>query len=146
MGMTYWVQILNGKKLESHESDLSALYKASETLDALCAELGVEKVSAFADYTDAEYAMSEELDGDEDEEAPTDPETGAPYSVKDMAWFDIAAGVKTLTAIQKRLQKEAGLPAPLAKARKQILEDLADCMTPLQKAAKGCKFHLAAIM
>jgi hypothetical protein len=145
MSMTFWIHILNGRKIEENQNDLSALYKASESLDVLCEDLGVEKVSTFADYTDAQFNVAAEF-GEAEEEERTDPETGWPYGIDDMTWHDVATGLKSFEAIQTRLKKDAGLPAPISKAKKRILEDLHACIAPMKKAPKGCKFHLAVVM
>lgn len=148
MGMTFWVHVLKGRKIEGKEHDLSALYNAATALDKLCTELRVEKLSNFADHTDLEYNMAAELGGDdEDEEEPeTDPETGWPYGIDDMKWFDAAKGLKTLEALETRLKKKEGLPSAITKERSRILEELADCIAQVKAAPKGGKFHLAVVM
>jgi hypothetical protein len=147
MGMTFWIHVLDGRKIKENQTDLSALYRASEELDKLCDELGVEKLSAFADHTDLEYNMKAEFGGDDDgEEPPLDPETGWPFGIDQMHWFQTLTGLKTLQALGKRLQTEADLPGPLAKSRKKILADLKECISEMKAVPKGCKFHLAVVM
>jgi hypothetical protein len=148
MGMTFWVHVLKGRKIEGNQNDLSALYNSAEALDRLCTEMRVVKLSSFADHTDLDYNMTAEFGGDdEDEEEPeTDPETGWPYGIDDMKWFDVAAGLKTLEALEKRLKTKAGLPDAITKSRSRILEDLADCIAQVKAAPKGGKFHLAVVM
>src|SRR5262245_51629149 len=115
MGMTFWIHVRDGRKVNENQTDLSALYKSAEALDGLCKELGVEEVSSFQDETDLKYNMMAEFGEVEEEEPELDPDTGWPYKIDDMSWFDAKAGVKTFEALEKRLQSAAGLPAPIAK-------------------------------
>src|SRR5262245_7924593 len=99
MGMTYWVHILNGRKIEGNQNDLSALHKAEGALDKLCAELGVAKLSSFQDTKDLEYNMAAVMGDDDEEEEELDPETGWAYGIDDMKWFDTAKGIRMFQAL-----------------------------------------------
>jgi hypothetical protein len=144
--MTFWIHVLDGRKVKENQQDLSALYKASDALDVLCKEFGVAEVSSFQDQTDLKYNMAAEFGEVEEEEPEPDPETGWSYSIDDMSWFDAEAGLKTFQTLEKQLQSAAGLPSSISKGRKGITADIADCIKELKAAPKGSKFHLAIVM
>jgi hypothetical protein len=124
----------------------SLMHEYSESLDSLCQQLAVPKLSSFFDFTDLEYNFADDDDEDEeDEEEPQfDPETGLAYGIDAMQWFDSVQGIATLTALRSHLNQQ-GI-APLNDAgQQQLLEELDDCLEKLD-AAKTAKFHLAVIM
>jgi hypothetical protein len=143
MGMTYWVQTLNGRSMSKDDEDHSLMYSLSDELDTACDALGIPRLSSFVDSTDLEFNMSDE---DEDDEVAMDPETGYGYGIDDMQWFDLAAGSNCLQKLRDHVR--AGWNAGLdAETRSGLLEELEDCLAKLQSAPAGtAKFHLAVIL
>jgi hypothetical protein len=144
MGMTYWLQTLNGRVMSKDDEDHSFMHRLSDELDTACDELAIPKLSSFADFTDLELNMSEDDEDDEDE-LTVDPETGDGYGIDDMQWFEISAGLNCLQTLRNHVQ--AGWKPDLeAEIRSQLLEELDDCLVKLQAAPAGTtKFHLAVI-
>lgn len=99
MGMTLWIHILDGRKIESDEADHSWMYRLHEPLDAMCEREGVDKLSSFFDYTDLEHNMNES-DDDGDDEPALDPETGWEWGIEDMQWFPATAALATLRKLE----------------------------------------------
>lgn len=143
MGMTLWVHILNGRRIESDQNDHSWLHRLQEPLDVLCERDGVEKLSSFFDYTDLEHNMSEVGDG----EPALDPETGWAWGIDDMEWFPAASGLKTLRQLQTRIA-EADTIGDLPQARKgELIAEVEDCIRQLEPAANGgLRFHFTVVM
>lgn len=144
MGMTVWMHVLNGRKVEVYQNDCSWMQRLADTLDKWCERHGVAKLSSFFDYTDLKASL-EEPDGEE--EPATDPETGSSYGIDDMQWFEAASGLRTLEKLTEVLgggEPCRGLPAD---RRGELFEELQYCIRHLQPAAKQQKkFHFAALM
>ena len=147
MGMTVWISTLDDRNLSKNTNDHSMMYRHADALDVICKRLNVEKLSSFFDFTDLQYNFREESDEDsEDQEDAPAPETGCAYGIDDMQWFDSAAGFATLTALQMNVGAAAEITLNDA-ARRELLEELDDCIAMLREsAARNGKFHLAVIM
>jgi ABC-type Zn2+ transport system substrate-binding protein/surface adhesin len=166
MGMTLWIHTLDGRGLSTDSDDHSLMYAYADELDALCTELGVEKLSSFFDTTDLDYQLSQEgededepgaedaEDEDEDEaededddEEEIDPETGAPYGVDDMRWFDPAVGLATMVALRDAIEDDETAVELAAGDHEDLLAELDDCIQALEETtADAGKFHLAVVM
>ena len=154
MGMTLWVHILNGRKIESDQSDHSWMHRLQQSLDALCEGDGVEKISSFFDYTDLEHNMYDVDDDDTDESDPDggdkerelDPETGWEWGIDDMQWFPATSGLATLRKLEVRIA-EAETVGDLPGDRKsELIEEVRDCIAKLEPAAKlGQQFHFTVV-
>jgi len=140
MGMTLWIHTLVGREMSKESDDHSLMQKYSPALDKLCKQLQVPTLSSFVDTTDAEYSLSED---DEDGEPKLDPETGLGYGIDDMKWFDSHRGISTLTALRQHIEKN-GLPRLGNEDKRNLLEELDDCLRKLESAKTG-KFHLALV-
>ena len=147
MGMTLWVHILNGRKIESDPSDRSWLHRLHEPLDALCERDGVEKLSSFFDYTDLEHNMDDSDDDDSDDEPELDPETGWGWGIDDMQWFPAASGLATLRKLEASIAATETI-GDLPGARKgELVAEVRDCIAKLEPAAKlGQRFHFTVLM
>jgi hypothetical protein len=143
MGMTIWVHVLNGRKIEGNQEDCSWMYRLFPELDRICDQQGVTRLSSFFDHTDLEANMEES----DDDELPLDPETGWTFGIDDMNWFDAAPGLGTLQRLAEVAgggEDLAGLPA---ERRHELVDELRGCIKQLEPAAaKGQKFHLAVLM
>jgi hypothetical protein len=159
MGMTLWINTLEGRSMSKDSDDHSLMHRYAEQLDGLCAEQGLATLSSFFDHTDLNYSMGDEFgdedneadeeadtDPDEDDEPAIDPETGLGYGIDEMMWFDAAAGLQVLTRLHAALS--GGALATLKPAhRTGLLEELSHCLTVLDAPARnGARFHLAVIM
>jgi hypothetical protein len=151
MGMTLQIHILDDGGLSTDSDDHSLMHAWADELDGLCAELGVEKLSAYFDTTDLDYKLAQEVDEGGDAEAkadqPIDPVTGAPYGIDDMRWFDAEAGLVTLTALREALEEDDSLLETEPDENDELLAEIDDCIQVLEEAAAdGSKFHLAVMM
>jgi hypothetical protein len=143
MGMTVWVHVLNGRKIEGNQNDCSWMHRLADPLDRCCERHEVAMLSSFFDYTDLEANMEES----DEEEPPADPETGLPYGIDDMNWFEATSGLHTLRKLAEVLEGGERCPGLPAERRHELLEELQDCIRQLQPAAKKRqKFHMAVIM
>jgi hypothetical protein len=142
MGMTLWMQTLVDQELSDESNDHSLLYEFAENLDAACEELGLAKLSSFFDTTDLELNMAEEFEDELDDEG----DSGLPYGIDDMAWFDPAAGLACLEDL--RVHVANGWNAELdADDRSMLLEEFDNCIEILKSLpAENARFHLAVIM
>lgn len=142
MGMTVWVHVLNGRKVEGNKNDCSWMYCLATHLDWFCERNGVPKLSSFFEYTDLEANMEES-----DEEPQADPETGWPYGIDDMEWFDPESGLRTLQKLSEVVAGGEHCPGLPADRHHELIEELEDCIQQLRPAGgRGQKFHLAVIM
>ena len=145
MGMTLWIQTLEGHNLSTNSEDHTLLYKLSDDLDALCDKLGVAKISSFFDSTDLEICMREDED-EAGEEPEIDSETGSSYGIDDMVWFDAASGLVTFQTLRASIAANE-LPNLDEENKIWLLEELDDCITTLQgPSERGARFNLAIIM
>jgi hypothetical protein len=143
MGMTLWIHTLEGRDFSKDSDDHSLMNNYLEELDALCDELGVQKLSDFCDYTDANREFGDDFDADE--EAEPDPETGYTYGIDDMDWFDSGSGLATMQALYEFL--ETNEPDAIDEDDKtDLLDELGDCISILEDTVKReGKFHLALV-
>lgn len=147
MGMTLWISTLDGRNIVKNTNDHSMMYRHAETLDSLCERFSVEKLSSFFDFTALQHDFKEELDNEEEQHDRLDPETGYEYGIDDMAWFDSASGLATLTALHAHIDTFAELKKLKETQRQQLIDELNDCLLMLEdSAARNGKFHLAVIM
>lgn len=143
MGMTVWVHILNGRKIEGNQNDCSWMAQLAEPLDTICEQRGVAKLSGYFDYTDLNYNMGEGGDPD----VGPDPETGWAWGIDDMSWFPAGEGLHTVRELSTAVA-EAGSIGKLPTSRKgELLAELEDCAQQLAAAAAlGQQFHLTVLM
>ncbi len=145
MGMTYWLQTLNGRDMSRDEEDHSIMHRPSDDLDAACDELKIPRLSSFADFTDLKLNMSNEDMDDEDEDG-VDPETGCGYGIDDMQWFNLSSGLSCLQNLRNYIASGWN-PKLEVETRAALVEEMNDCIVKLQAAPAGTeKFHLAVIM
>jgi len=163
MGMTLWIQTLEGRSMSKDSDDYSMMHRFSDDLDAICAEKSLPMFSGFFDYSDLNLNMGDEFDeegdeaadvddadegdeGDDEAEPEMDAETGLAYGIDDMKWFDATDGLRTLIALQDALS--AGSIAKLKAAQRTgLVEEIGSCISLLEESSKkGGKFHLAVIM
>ena len=147
MGMTLWVHILNGREIESDETDHSWMYRLHGPLDALCERDGVDKLSSFFDSTDLEHHM-DDSDEEEDEEEPAlDPETGWEWGIDDLRWLPAAAGLSTLRKLEGSIAAENSIGDLPTDRKHELIEEVRDCVAKLEPAAKlGQRFHFTVLM
>ena len=144
MGMTLWIHVLEGREYSKDSDDHTLMHKHAESLDALCEEAGVRKLSEFFDFTDLEYSYAE-VDDDSDEEPPVDPETGLGYGIEDMTWFEATEGRSSMQVLRERIAA-GSVPELSSDQRKNLLEELDDCIAFLEgPASRSARFHLAVI-
>ena len=144
MGMTLWMQTLDGRNMSEDSDDYSLMHDMAETLDELCEKLDVPKLTSFFDMTDLELNTDDDYDGDE--EAEVDEETGLAYGIDDMAWFDAATGLVTLQALRDEVEGAWGEELD-EDSREILLEELEGCIDILTDLpSESGKFHLAVIM
>jgi hypothetical protein len=143
MGMTLWIQTLDGRTLSEESDDHSLMYDLAEELDVACNALGQPALSSFFDTTDMEYNMSEDSD---EEECDEDTETGLAYGIDDMKWFDVSKGLASLAAL--RAHVAGGWKSDMdEESRTMLTEELDDCIEILKALpAQTGRFHLAVIM
>ena len=132
MGMTLWIQTLEDRDYAQDSDDYSLLYRYTEPLDALCATLGMMPLSSFFDDSDLLFNFTEP--DDEEDASELDPETGLGYGIDDMAWFDAAAGLATLSELKKADYDG------LAERTKALAEELAAILR-----AKGAPVYLSRV-
>jgi hypothetical protein len=145
MGMTYWLQTLNGRDMSRDEEDHSIMHQLSDELDAACDELKIPRLSSFADFTDLKLNMSDE-DMDNENENTVDPETGCGYGIDDMQWFNLSSGLSCLQSLRSYIASGWN-PKLAVETRGALVEEIDDCIVKLQSAPAGTeKFHLAVIM
>jgi hypothetical protein len=147
MGMTYWLQTLNGRDMSRDDEDHSTMHRLSDELDAACDELKIPRLSSFADFTDLELNMAvEDMDDEGGDEDTVDPETGCAYGIDDMQWFDLSSGLGCLQSLRSYIASEWNNKLD-EETRAALLEEIDDCVAKLQAAPAGTnKFHLAVIM
>lgn len=145
MGMTLWLQTLEGRNLLTDSEDHTLMYKLSDKLDSLCDKLGVVKISSFFDHTDLEICMQEN-DDEADEDPEIDAETETSYGIDDMAWFEASSGLATFQALRASIAEDE-LPNLDEKNKTWLLEDLDDCIIKLKGVSqRDGKFNLSVIM
>lgn len=144
MGMTLWIHVLEGREYSKDSDDHTLMYRHAGSLDALCEEAGVRKLSEFFDFTDLEYSYAEE-DDDSGEEPPVDPETGLGYGIEDMTWFEATEGQSSIQVLREKIAM-GSVPALSSDQRNDLLEELDDCIALLEgPASRSARFHLAVI-
>ncbi|HEY9826922.1 MAG TPA: hypothetical protein V6D19_15900 [Stenomitos sp.] len=146
--MTLWLHLRKDREMSTDSEDRTFLYRFAEDLDTLCHNLGVAKISSFFDSTDLELCLREDEEEDEemDEDPQLDPETGYPYSIDDMNWFDVSTGLATFQALRVSIAGNA-LPHLDEDNKIALLEELDDCIVKLEGASKQTElFNLAIIM
>jgi hypothetical protein len=143
MGMTLWIQTLDGRTLSEESDDHSLMYDLAEELDVACNALGQAALTSFFDTTDLEYNMSEDS---EDEDSEEDSETGLAYGIDDMKWFDVSKGLASLAAL--RAHVAGGWKPDMDEgSRAMLIEELDDCIGKLKAlSAQTGRFHLSVIM
>ena len=142
--MTLWIHVLEGREYAKDSDDYTLMHKHAESLDAICEEVGVRKLSEFFDFTDLEYSYADVGD-DSDEEPPVDPETGLGYGIDDMTWFKAAEGRSSMQVLRERIAM-GSVPELSSTQRKDLLEELDDCIALLEgPASRSARFHLAVI-
>jgi hypothetical protein len=120
MGTTLWV--LGRKSVDDGDDyDHSAMFDGADELDALCAKLGVAKLSSFFDWADFNANM-----GDEGDDAKAQ-------------WHDPKQALPVLRALRERVAADGG--------DAQLLEELDDCVGKVAALAdRGEQFHLCVVM
>lgn len=143
MGMTLWIHTLEQRDYSKDSEDHSLMNDYLEEIDDLCEQLGVQKLSEFCDYTEANNEFGGDFDDDEDIEP--DPETGLAYGIDDMDWFDAGSGLVTLQALYAFLEEND--PDEIDEDDKaDLLDELGDCISILEDTVKReGKFHLAQV-
>jgi hypothetical protein len=139
MGMTVWLNIRSGKKYESIDDDLSALFAQQEALDVLAAKLGVTPLTTFFDDTDVRYNMDE--DGEFEESDDGWPANAA-------TWHEAASALHTAETLRAHL---AANPNTLADcegwSQQHVIDDLETMVPGLKKAAaENRSVHLLVVM
>jgi hypothetical protein len=147
MGMTYWLQTLNGRDMSRDEEDHSIMHRLSDELDDACDEPKIPRLFSFADFTDLELNMSDEdVDDESEDEDTVDPEIGCGYGIDDMKWFNLSSGLSCLQSLRSHIASGWN-PKLEVETRAALLEEMDDCIVKLQAAPLGTeKFHLAVIM
>jgi hypothetical protein len=143
MGMTLWIHTLEGRNYLKDSDDHSLMNQNLDSLDALCIEAKVQKLSEYLDYTDQQFNYN---DFDEDDNEPKlDPETGLAYGIDYMTWFDASDGLVSLQSVRNRIAED-GLHGFDADKLQALLEELDDCISILDgSASRGGKFHLSLV-
>lgn len=143
MGMTLWIHTLEGRDYLKDSDDHSLMNQCLDSLDALCMEAKVQKLSEYVDYTDQQFNYND-FD-DDDNEPELDSETGLAYGIDDMTWFDASDGLISLQAVRNRVTED-GLHGLDADELQALLEELNDCISILNgSASRGGKFHLSLV-
>jgi len=143
MGMTLWIHTLEGRNYLKDSDDHSLMNQCLDSLDELCIEAKVQKLSDYVDYTDQQFNYN--YFDDDDNEPELDPETGLAYGIDDMTWFDASDGLISLQSLRNRIAADRlqGFDADELQA---LLEELDDCISILDdSASRGGKFHLSLV-
>lgn len=136
---------LHGRRFEQDPHNLVHMLKHLPALDELCRSLGVSRISEFVDISLLELDDAARLLArDTAAEAETDPETGMPLAIEDLAWHPAAMGMASLEASARHLQR--GVSDVLAEIDVAgVLSELQHCQACLQPLeAEGGQFHFAA--
>jgi hypothetical protein len=143
MGMTLWIHTLEGRNYLKDSDDYSLMSQNLDSLDALCIEANVQKLSDYLDYTDQQFSYN---DFDEDNNDPKlDTETELTYGIDDMTWFNASDGLVSLQSVRNRIA-ESGLHGLDTDELQALLEELDDCISILDgSASRGGKFHLSLV-
>jgi hypothetical protein len=143
MGMTLWINTLEGRNYLKDSNDHSLMNQNLDSLDALCTKVKVRKLSEYVDYTDQQFNYND-FD-DDDNEPDLDSETELAYGIDDMAWFDASDGLVSLQAVRNRIAED-GLHGFDADELQSLLEELDDCISILDgSVSRGGKFHLSLV-
>jgi hypothetical protein len=144
--MTYWIHTLDGRNMSKESDDHSLMHRLSEELDVECDALSVQRLSAFADFTDLELCMNEDDNDDSDLEPVLDEETGYAYGIDDMQWYAISPGLACLETLRKHVA-DGWNPDLDEDDRAVLVEEFDDCIAKLRAVpSETGKFHLAVIM
>ncbi len=136
--MTLRLCVLDGRTLRTYSADHPLIEKHSAVLDALCTHAGLRPLSDFFDFTDLHHSFAHT--GIEATEV--DPETGGPYSIDDMTWFDAAEGLRVLGGVREHVAAGA-IRGPLTELG-ALVDELKACARVLEgPALRRIKFHLA---
>lgn len=129
MSDTLWF-LREGQTEDGDDVDHTAMLNSSEQLDALADALAVSKLSAFYDYSDLEFNLSEE-----------DLDEG--WIAENSQWHDPAPALESVNALLAHLDK---LEIP-EDSRGELQEELEDCRQKLMNAVSaGEKFHFCIVM
>lgn len=133
MGDTIWVNRKNKKSEEGDDWDHTLFLEAVEELDKLADSLNVAKPSAFFDWTDYQFNMSD----------VGLPET---WIEENQRWHTPALAIETLKALIARL--EQGSEVNIGEdTREGIIEELQDCLEKLKAAEDDSDlFHFCIVM
>lgn len=144
MGMTLWIHSLVGRRTDRIRSDYTLMHDLAGELDELAEQLKIEPLTAFFDFTDFTYRLS----APDEEDEKLDPETGWPYGIDQMNWFELKAGLKALQALLKHLHANPTALAIEAEERDSLLREMEDCEKQLKSLSKApqVKFHFAVIL
>ncbi len=147
MAMTLWIHTLDGRNRSQESTDHSLMYGAADELDSACDHLGVPRISSFFDTTDFDYNMSDEIeDIAYDEDPALDEESGLPYGIDDMLWFETSRGLASLAALRLHISGP-WKPELDQDDRALLLKELDDCIATLKgRPVQSEMFHLAVMM
>lgn len=138
MGMTIWVNYLKDGKVTSDESDKSAMYQHLDKLDKLCSKLHIRRLSEFLDTTDLEANMHDKLSNDTNIWE---------IMAQKGKWFPPDDGIIITSALVIQLQKEPIRFGLLSDNYHQVLADLIECQSSIEKAkSQDAKFHLCVVL
>lgn len=154
MGMTYWIQTREGDSVSFDSDDCTMMHELTEQLDEVCRNLGVAELSSFADFTDLELHLMDDVDEDDEfDEVDFDDEHHMDRLKDKMEWFDPVAGLQCLVALRDHVQAgwndelEDEERTQLLEERTQLLEELDGCIGTLRALPReGAQFNLAVIM
>lgn len=138
MTTTLRIETLEGDDFLQHDDDHDLMHLYVDTLDEVCDE---EEVRRLSDFFDAGGGPGPE--GDSDDEEPDDDGDGR--SVADMAWYEAGEGRTTLQTLRERLAGSE-LPGVDADDREALLEELDHCLRVVEPLVQpGGEFHLAVV-
>jgi hypothetical protein len=152
MGMTLWLQVLEGDDVIKYQDDYTYIYTNLELLDKIANMVKVNTVSTYLDETEKNHNMAEDEFGgyseyenalEMDEESDDDG-----YGASEMSWYDINGGLRNFKAICKYLDENIELPENIgAVERSELLNEFIDCIQKMEHHCnRGVKFHLAVII
>ncbi len=139
MSTVLWANYLDNGEVVSERSDLYALYRFSNKLDAICDRIGLPQLSSLHDSTDLQFNLG-------DDELPEGMESTDDLMAADGIWTDAAEARRMLESLLAAVREERPRFGLFSDAVDEVISELEESLAFVRQAEqKGALFNFSVV-
>lgn len=140
MSTVLWANYLDNGKVVSECSDLYALYRYTDKLDAICDRIDIPRLSSLHDTTDIQFNLGED-------DLPEGMESTDDLMAADGIWTEAAEARRMLESLLAVIREERPRFGLFGNAVEQVIAELEESLELARRAeTKGALFNFSVVM